>query len=563
MLNKNFKSFLTFATAVGLAVIAISTVPANAESTGPAGVSKAASEDVIGGTFVDQTVHELPVPDVAMASDGRSLIIWNDAGPESTNCQDSNDSCDILGVIVEADGSTVGTPFVLASGIQFKANLTSPSAVWNDDRDEWLVLLNGLDTGVHHVYAQRVSSSGELSGALVTLPSYKATTISNRDTVVNLPDENRRRHPEATWSSKDQVYLVTWHAETAGLSVGDATALGANATQTNFGYFMTGDLVSADGVAAAFVIQDTTDNGFGGLTKQAYSPTLDQWAFFWGVSGGGAQARLVTLSFDNGSINRVLAKEVADGSNLGYGRAQMSGDVIWVEPLNSWVVSWNAGENNPNYETGEYWYYWSAYARTVSPGGSLGDPARVTEFGLTRHDTPPIWLYSHHLIYDASSDAIYGTGHVESLFRVNDTTSLYPKTSALWSFDAETLEPIGWVELIAAPQEVATSAAGEIAPTSASSRSRITGIDGGIAVVYQNWPNGEFISPAEVRYHLIKLPGDDSGTDGSEEGSDDETAALPDTGAPMGMNLLTLSLLLMGLGLVAMVRKKGTEFSSP
>lgn len=85
---------------------------------------------------------------------------------------------------------------------------------------------------------------------------------------------------------------------------------------------------------------------------------------------------------------------------------------------------------------------------------------------------------------------VRATGHIDL------PLGTWENLATSWSFDATTLAPISSQELIA-PVTI------QGAESSTSSRPKITGYNGGIAVVYQNWTRGDWVGPTQVRYHRL------------------------------------------------------------
>lgn len=476
----------------------------------------------IEGVLIKQSINELPAPDVAMASDGRSLIVWQDASPDNVSgvCDENGNECSILGSIVDADGVTYGSPFLISGDVVSDFYYSAPSVLWNEDLNEWLVLFTSQSADQDGIYAQRVAADGSLVGSIEVLPMNSVTTIADRSTVESLT-LNSPVQVTANWSSIDQAYLVTWLARGNASPVGGASANNRN----DYGYFMDADLTSVDGVDAAFVLSTGAVSTWSGLVKQAYSPILDEWAFLWAVNSQSDKMQMRTITLEGTTIEATESVVVADASADGfdYNDSMMVGDIVWVSSMGNWVLSWNAQP-----EDGDTW---NAYARTISADGTLGDPVRVTDFSVTGHGTPADWMNSHQLYYDAKTDVIYAAGSVRSYSAASDSTEL---VATIWSFDAVTLAPLSSYELIA-PMDVE----GETFMYS-SSRARITGNNGAIGVVYQNWPLGEWDDPAEVRYHLLA--------------SVDPTptpAPLPETGASDNSGLVAGSVFAMALGVIA------------
>ena len=81
------KRILSLATALVVAIAGFSAAPAFADHN-----------ESIPGILIKEAVHELPAPDVAIASDGRSLVVWqDDADPtDGLICTQSGGDCGIL-----------------------------------------------------------------------------------------------------------------------------------------------------------------------------------------------------------------------------------------------------------------------------------------------------------------------------------------------------------------------------------------------------------------------------------------------------------------------------------
>jgi hypothetical protein len=470
-----------------------------------------ATGTIVGGVLLDEVVNELPAPAVSVSSSGKSLVVWQGAAPGDAGlgCTANGGECNILGSVVEADGTTFGEPFLVSGSVETDFYYSAPSVVWNNDRNEWLVLFTSYNVEQDGVYAQRISATGELVGSAVTLPMDNATTLADRTTVVALPNAYDAVHASATWSSADQVYFVTW------MQSGNSTSVGLANGRSVFGYFMNGDLTSADGVNASYALSETSTAGWNGLVKHEYSPTLDQWALIWAKSNEQAKVRLTLVSYASGVVTAPPSTVVVDASTeLGYDSYQMSGDVIWIAPLNTWLVSWGGVpvSGDP----------WGAYARTVAPDGTLGDPFSTSNFGNTRHGSEVTWMNSHQMYFDAATGLIYASGSAESNDPVENDNL---QTAVMWTFSLD--GPVEWWSLIAPREE------GGVDMMLSSSRATISGNNGAVAVAYQNWPNGDWDDPAEVRFYLA------SGAD------------LADTGTGIVPNALVIALLITGVGVVA------------
>lgn len=504
-------------------------------------LAASAMDAAIPGVLVKQTIHEVPVPDVAMASNGSSLLVWQDAIPGDTSSVCTSGAgtgfageCSILGSIVGADGVTVGTPFVVSGDITLDYYLGAPAAVWNEDLNEWLVLFTSYNANDVGVYAQRVSASGSLVGTLEELPLNRATTLADRNDVKTL-SLGSPGQVSANWSSADQAYLVTWHA------VGDSTLVGGvvgNTPRVIFGYFMNGDLTSADGVNASFLLSPTNTRTFGGLVKQAYSPALDKWALIWAPANDNGKLKMLTLTLNGTTIAPSQSVEVADASS--WDHWLMAGDIVWVDSAGYWVISWNGKPTGSDPV--------DAFARTVAPDGTLGTPVKVTDFSTTWSGGFSTDMVSHQLHFDSTTGVIHASGMAEEEFQGN-----YNVRALTWSFSSSTLQPISSKSLIA------SSTINGQTSISSSSRAKITGYNGGIAIVYQNWPINEW-GPAEVRYHLLSASSSSptpSPTSTQTSNSTSISATLAKTGAEsVWLIAFGLIAVFVGLGLIMVSRGK-------
>jgi hypothetical protein len=457
----------------------------------------AAPDATIGGILVKEPGIYFPSPEIAIAPDGRSLVVWKDLG-------------EVKGSIVSADGVTVGQPFSISGEVPIGDYMPDISVIWNQDREEWLVVFTNdivlnqfsdQEVSFREVYAQRVSKTGALNGVLVALPKDTATLYGDRGGVrTNIKDlsNNEPRQVTASWSSIDQVYLVTWQLSA---SEDFLKLVGINSNLGNFGYFMTGDLKSADGINAAFVLQDRNVSP-NELAKQEYSPELDQWAFIWAESANVPKIRMTTLTFGSGSFVVNASVEIVDPTvpplnYLTWEDAHMVGDIVWVKSQGAWVVSW-AGKTSPSAD-------WNGFARTIAPNGVLvlGDIKQVSNLGTTSRGGAIRFIESQNLVYDSTAGVIYAAA---TGFHEDWSHSI----SALWSFRADNLDPIEWQEFIS-PQTVAGDQSMDD-----SSRPQISEYNGKVALVYQNNPTGVL---SQVRFHLIAPantpPAFTSGTTGS------------------------------------------------
>lgn len=484
------------------------------------------------GILVDEAVHELPAPYSSMASDGRALVVYQSADPTDpdSGCTTSGGACSVLGAIIGDDGVTVGEPFLVSGDVLINYYFSSPSAVWNEDRNEWLVLMTSYDEGFQTVYAQRVSSAGAVVGPLVELPTETGTTADDRGTPLGDAEYDDFLLPSATWSSVDQAYLVTWHARTDPEFVDGVNI----SVRRIFGYLMTGELTSKDGVDAPFLLSDA-DAFAETWSTQGYSTAGDEWVVAWGSRDGSDRALFVTsVGYDTDGIEVSPSVQVAGPGDVDSLKVQ--GGAVWVDSRNAWLVSWGAtADGGPRFE---------AFGRYVSGDLVTGDEIlssiiTMSDFGTTRAGTPVNSMRSHDLYYDAASDTVHAAGTILFDESVESLTNAY--SAVYWTFDPASGEPGEAIELVAPDAE------GDLV---ASSRARLSGFGGDLGIVYQNWPAGAYEDPAEVRFVGSYAPAADPGTD---EGQPE----LADTGAVDIANAAVLGALLLLLGGVSAAFARG------
>lgn len=491
----------------------------------------AVSADEVPGILIDDAAHELPAPSVALASDGSALVVYQGNDPAATttdSCRATNE-CVILARVVEADGVTVGEPFVVSGDVVSDDYYSAPEVIWNADLDEWLVLTTSYVTDPDTVSAQRVGADGSLIGSTVVLP-VAVTDSGDRATVLS-ETTNDMILPTASWSPAHQAYLVTWYAD------GAFRVDGAEGSAM-IGYFMTADLASADGVQAGFRLSPPEATAlrvqYGSTTH--YDPATETWAVRWSTND--KDVWLTGVTFSDEVVALSPAHQVVDGDTVT--NMWPHGGMTWVDSQSAWLVSFGGTietDGVVRYEVqGRY------VAGDLFAGPSIGETVVLSSHGDSRFETPIFEGRRHDIAYDAVSDTVYGAGSV----RYRDQASTAVFGAVMFSFDPTTGTPGEAVELFAPTDAPAVNVIEQ------SSRPRISVTAGGVAATWQNWIGGEYQEPTEIRYALLQ------GVDGAPISEPVEPPApeLAETGAEGVSSLAALAALLMMVGAVVLVVRR-------
>jgi len=507
------KPLATIALAIG---VALALVPS---------ASMALADDAVPGIFIDSTVHELPAPAVALASDGRALVVYQDNEPDAAADFDctASDDCVTYGVVVGADGITVGEPFVVSGDVPFDYYYTAPQVMWNDDLGEWLVLMTSYRSDPNSLFAQRVGSDGELVGALVELPSQTLTSPDDRSTLIETSMSNHVL-PNATWSPALDAYLVTWYAD--GNTVGSRVAVG---------YFMNADLTSYDDVEAGFQLAPVT--GVNYSIRQDFNAETGEWAVAYSMSTG-KDVFVMGVRFDGTTLDLSTPMEVVDGGTVQGMWPQ--GGLTYVASQGAWLVSFGGEQGTSPDQT------YDVYGRYVSDD-LFGAPAVSESIAMTSHGTSsqgnPIQEgRSHEIKYDSVTGLVYGAGTVVS-YDADIDRDVFAATA--WSFDPATDTFSDVVELFAP-----SGGTPPVGQAEQSSRARISVQSGGVAVTWQNWLGGDYQEPTEVRFALLQ-----------EVVVEEEAPELAETGAAQSAGIAGVALALMVAGgalIVARRRQQAT-----
>ncbi|RLC73380.1 MAG: hypothetical protein DRJ03_26845 [Chloroflexi bacterium] len=152
------------------------------------------------------------------ATDDEYLVVWSD---------ERADQGDVYGRRVDADGSLLGSEFLIAHDTDAQ---DAPSVAWNEDDNEYLVIWHDYrDSGTSgaDIYGQRVQADGSLSGSEIAL------CTASED----------QQYPHVRYSAAYGRYFVLWqdnrNASTSwdiyGQNVnGDGSLYGSNVARFTF-----------------------------------------------------------------------------------------------------------------------------------------------------------------------------------------------------------------------------------------------------------------------------------------------------------------------------------------
>lgn len=485
------------------------------------------------GIVVAPVGHDLPAPSVAVADDGRALVVWSGDNPMSdTPCDGSVGTCVATGQLINADGSLEGDEFVIAPDVDSAYYFGPVGVTWNSTSSEWLVTITSYQTAPNAAWVQRVSADGAPIGAARELPFQSVTRFDERSESDVIVDDELAFpvNLAATWSPELEVYLLTWHA----FYDGDLDPEPAPETPTfgsefgylgsAFGMFLDADLTSSDGVEAAFII---SDDGVGAAGNRAavevgYDPTESSWLVTWIPLGDDGQ-RGVHIDFATGIT---IGPMISLTSTSEWDVAENQGSVVWAPALGRYIITWG-GRELPSDDLA----YWG---RTVD-GDTLGPIVTLSELQPELEAGGTVRELNR---LTRSSAAVSGdTLHLSAQVRYGPAISRQFYRAILWSVDLATFTPTDPVSLVA-------SGDGE------SSRPRLdAGSNGATRVVWQDWPNGFLEGPWEVRTLDVAEMSD---------GATDSTAPeLADTGAAEVGTLAALVALLVGAGAVLVLARPG------
>lgn len=136
---------------------------------------------------------------------------------------------DILGQLVNADGSLSGTSFIISGAAN---NQLKPSVVYNGMDKQYFVVWEDKRDGVADIYSQIIGADGTLSGSNIPIKA----------------DANNKYAPSIAYGSDANTYLVVWARE-----------------QTPTEFYVDAQYLKADGTPEGSVFQPSSDQNSGSV----------------------------------------------------------------------------------------------------------------------------------------------------------------------------------------------------------------------------------------------------------------------------------------------------------
>lgn len=474
---------------IALAVAMLMIVPTNAY----------AIDNQIAGSLVADVPHELPAPVVAVNDDGVSLVVWNgqdpavtDADPvESGNqvCDGNGDYCDLVYALVDADGQVLGDPVGLVTDSDYY--YAAPSVSWNADLGEWLVLMTNGDGP--DVFAARIDSDGSQIGSTALLPADQVTPFDDRTAgaIVVLSGHNDTVKPYGQWSSEEQAYFVSWYSEASNIPYG----AGGSGNAAAFGVFLNSDLTVKDGIDAAFVVSWGQTINCCQLSL-GFSEERSEWIVTWQSNANDFEYAIVSnpsapAVAEEGILVDESSYTVASGGNRGFG-----GDFEWVPSEGKWFFTWAMKVTELNDGN------WGVFGQWLSPDGTLSSVQVVdggSEIFLDAQaadaevEVEADRVVKQDVEYDPSAKLVHVV-FTKQFRNVPDSQDEDTETQSYSLHAFYTIyDPV-------AEEVVEENVLTEEFPLE-SSRPVIDLSPGGLAIAYQDWSNGDWADPSEVRLH--------------------------------------------------------------
>ncbi|MFM6968270.1 MAG: LPXTG cell wall anchor domain-containing protein [Microbacteriaceae bacterium] len=497
-------------------------------------------------TLVAEVPHELPAPAIAVNEAGVSLVAWlgqdpsvTDADPDLADnqvCTNDGEYCDIVYALVDENG-TVLTDVQGISPFNVSYYYAAPSVTWNPDLNEWVVFMSSYDVE-DGLWAQRVSEEGNLVGSAVSLPFDRVTAFDNRSSgaILDLPDMDDVVQISGEWSSTDQAYFVTWYGNDNLISSDFDYGTNGSGNEAVFGVFLDGDLAITDGVDASFIVSwdAQTDCCHVGL---GYSEERNEWIVGWrGTNSDYTYATVANPDAPEVSDDHIIV-DISDYTSVD--NRNYNGGFVWVESEGKWFGTWALKTNELNEGV------WGLFGSWISLDGTVSEPILIdsgTEVYLDAQsanaETPvdPRRIMRQSIDLDAETGILhlaYSKDFNNTPDSQDEDTSAdgYRQQAYYTTLDLTTEEVVDEYQL------------SEEWPLD-SSRPRLDVNNGRVAITVQDWSNGDWEDPSEVR--IVTL--------GEGRVSEDQ---LPNTGASVGTaGMMGALLLLAGAGVYAVRRRR-------
>jgi hypothetical protein len=441
-------------------------------------------EPIPGDLVATSSQYDVLAPDVAISASGNSLVVWNQE--ELAGVDPSSDPISIAFSVFDAEGVLMSGPTELAQVGNGDYYYRVQQVAYNSTDNEFLVVWSDYVDN----FMQRVSSTGDLLGSQVVLSS-SVTSPGDRST--ELFQVTNSGPLQVAWdASREQYFITTW--DNTIRTFGELTG------RSVVGNFYSSDLSPVDGFDALFEISDpaypaTTARGYGMSIAQSGTGV-------WAISYNSDVDRLSTHR--TSKIVRLLDR--SDGAitgmetvvALGASSTEVPSDVfngfpqvVWVDSKNAFLVTWNAlySTDVVSDATPDLWQTYGRYIGITDP--TPGETVRLSyipsQYTSVSNVIDEPYMYNVRPEYDVADDRLIFTGHAEHKIASGDSVL----RTYFWTMNPDTNEVSGATPLYQVPS--GSTLAGQ------SARPAVDSAYGLTAIVYMNWPNGDYATPAEVR----------------------------------------------------------------
>jgi hypothetical protein len=438
-------------------------------------------EPIPGVLVATSSEYELLAPDVAISASGNSLVVWNQE--ELAGVDPGTDPISIAFSVFDAEGVLVAGPTELAQVGNGDDYYRVQQVAYNSTDDEFLVVWSDY----YDNFMQRVSSTGDLLGSQVVL-SRSITSPEDRSTErFQVGDSGPL---QVAWdASREEYFITTWD--------NSYRAFGELSGRSVVGNFYSSDLSPVDGFDALFEISDPAypaTRGYGMSIAQSGTGV-------WAISYNSEVDRVINrtskivrlLDRSDGAITGMVTVVALGASSTEVPTDVFRGfpQVVWVDSKNAFLVTWNAQYSTDvvSDATPDLWQTYGRYIGITDP--TPGETVRLSYIPSQYTDVNGVinepYLYNVRPEYDVAGDRLIFTGHAEHKIASGD----YVYRTYFWTMNPDTNEVSGTTPLYQVPSESA--------PAGQSARPAVDSAYGLTAIVYMNWPNGDYEIPAEVR----------------------------------------------------------------
>lgn len=481
-----------------------------------AGFSQTAAfavEPALTGEVVAEVPHELPAPSVAVNDDGVSLVAWLGQDPDVTDadpdtggdqvCDVDANYCDIVYALVDSDGTVLTEPDAI-SPANVSYYFAAPYVYWNAAEGEWLVLMTNYDETAledQGVWGQRIDADGSLIGDSVELPATSVTPWDDRAAGAIVDISSDFDDPvlvQTVWSSADNAYFVTWYAESN--SLGEVYGPDGAGGEAMFGVFLNQDLSVVDGVDASFLVSQNVDSNCC-VVSLGYSNERNEWILGWLDSSN--DFVIATVSDSESPVVSDVQTVVDRAAYTNATSRVIGGGLAWNEDEQAWFATFGFEADNLNDGTQGLFGRWISGDTFELSDFQVIDDGHETFIDAQNADAEVDMAANYVYRQDVAVDPATGYLHIvyHKDFR-NTPDSQDEDTNgneyAILSFYT-VYDPVS--------EEVISQNVMTPEWPSDSSRPQIDLACGGMAIVYQDWPNGDWEDPSYVRIVTEEGPG--------------------------------------------------------